>query len=106
MIRFSSREFSSGLSLTVSLFRRCCHITCSIADFFNYANVEYEGHVATSRKVTGSRLDEVNEFFNFPHPSRRTSPWRLLSPNRNEYHKQKIHVSGGVECGRCVGLTT
>jgi hypothetical protein len=26
--------------------------------------------------------------------------------NRNEYQKQKNNVSGGVQCGRCVGLAT
>jgi hypothetical protein len=33
---------------------------------------------AISRKVAGSRPDEVN-FFNLPNPSCRTSPWGLLS---------------------------
>jgi hypothetical protein len=50
---------------------------------------------ATSRKVAGSRFDEVNEFF---------SVYLILpaalglgvysAPNRNEYQKQKNYVSG------------
>jgi hypothetical protein len=35
-------------------------------------------HYATSRKVAGSRPDEVN-FFSSPNPSGRTRPWGLLS---------------------------
>jgi hypothetical protein len=34
--------------------------------------------LCTSRKVEGSRLEEVNEF-NLPNPSGRSRPWGLLS---------------------------
>jgi hypothetical protein len=33
-------------------------------------------------------------------------PGVYSASNRNEYQKQKNNVSGGVERGRCVGLTT
>jgi hypothetical protein len=57
--------------------------------------VEFLRHYATSRKVKGSRLDEVNAFF----------PIYLILPaalsrgvysasNRNEYQKQANNVSG------------
>jgi hypothetical protein len=37
-------------------------------------------HGATSRKVAGSRPDEVIFFSNLPNPSSRTRPRGLLSP--------------------------
>jgi hypothetical protein len=43
---------------------------------------------ATGRKIAGSKIDEMNDFFNLPIPSGRTQP------NKNEYQKQKKHVSG------------
>jgi hypothetical protein len=36
-------------------------------------------HYATSRKVAGSRPDEMNFFFNLHNPSGDTTPWGLLS---------------------------
>jgi hypothetical protein len=50
------------------------------------------GHVVTSRKVAGSRPDEVT-FLNVPNPSGRTRPWGYSASNRNEYQKQKNNVS-------------
>jgi hypothetical protein len=38
-----------------------------------HGNVNGFGHYATSRKIAGSILDEVTEFFNLPNPSSRTT---------------------------------
>jgi hypothetical protein len=64
-------------------------------------------HYTTSRKVAGSRPDEIIELF--------FSIYLILlaalgtgiysTSNRNEYQKQK-KCFWGVECGGCVGLTT
>jgi hypothetical protein len=52
-------------------------------------------HYATSWKVAGSRLDEVNEFFLiyliFPAT---LDPGVHSASNRREYQKQKNNVSG------------
>jgi hypothetical protein len=45
----------------------------------NIAVAEWLRHYATSRKVAGSRHDEVNLFFNLPTPSGRIRPKGLLS---------------------------
>jgi hypothetical protein len=46
----------------------------------------------TSRKVAGSRTDEVN-FFNLPNLPAILGPGVYSTSNRNEYQKQK-NVSG------------
>jgi hypothetical protein len=48
-----------------------------------------------SRKVSGSRPDEVNEFFSiYLVLSTALSPVVYSTSNRNEYQKQKNNVSG------------
>jgi hypothetical protein len=61
-----------------------------------YAVAYWLRHYSTSRKVTGSRPDEVNEFFAiFSNPSGRTmGPGVHPASNRNEYQKQKNNFSG------------
>jgi hypothetical protein len=50
---------------------------------------------ATSWKVAGSRPDEVNEFFSiFLILPATLGPGVHSARNRNEYPKQKNHVSG------------
>jgi hypothetical protein len=44
-------------------------------------------HVPSGR-AAASRPDEVNGF-KLPNPPGRTRPWSSLSPNRNEYQKQR-----------------
>jgi hypothetical protein len=75
-------------------------------------NVLYRAHGsvlvkqhATSRKVTGSRPDEVNAFFSFYLilPAA-LGPGVYPASNRNERQKQINDISG--KCGRCIGLTT
>jgi hypothetical protein len=52
-------------------------------------------HYATSRKVTGSRLDEVNEFFSiYLILPAALCPEVHSASNGNEYQKQKNNVSG------------
>jgi hypothetical protein len=61
--------------------------TCSVLQFY------WLRHHATSQKVTGSRLDEVNDFFfNLPNPLAALGPGVRSTSNRNE--KQKNSVSG------------
>jgi hypothetical protein len=50
-------------------------------------------HYSTSRKMMGSRPDEVN-FSSLPNPSGHTRPWGHSAYNRNEFQKQKNNVSG------------
>jgi hypothetical protein len=52
-----------------------------------------DGTTTTSRKVAGSRPDEVN-FFNLPNPTAALGPGVSSASNRNEYQKQKKNVSG------------
>jgi hypothetical protein len=53
------------------------------------------GHYSTSRKATGSRPDEVKEFFSiFVILPDALGPGVHSAPNRNEYQKQKNNVSG------------
>jgi hypothetical protein len=40
-------------------------------------------HNATSRKVPGSRLDEINEFFQLSNPSSHARPWVYSASHRN-----------------------
>jgi hypothetical protein len=63
-------------------------------------------HYATSRKVTGSRPDEVNGFFNLPNPSGRTRHWDSFSLGKKGVPEADKYCSWGVERGRCVGLAT
>jgi hypothetical protein len=50
--------------------------------------------LATSRKVEGSKTDEVNDiFFNLPILPAALGPGVYSASNRNEYQKQK-NVSG------------
>jgi hypothetical protein len=52
-------------------------------------------HYATSRKVAGSRPEEVNEFFSiYLILPAALSPGVYLACNRNEYQKQRNKVSG------------
>jgi hypothetical protein len=53
------------------------------------------GHCATSRKVAGSRLDQVNECFSiYLVLTAALGPGVYSVSNRNEYKKQKTTVSG------------
>jgi hypothetical protein len=49
---------------------------------------------ATSRKIVGSRPNEVNEFFNLPNPSGRTRPWGLLGQTEMNTRNRKIMFLG------------
>jgi hypothetical protein len=52
-------------------------------------------HYVTSRKVTGSRPDEVNDFFSiYLIVPAALGPGVYSASNRNEYQKQKNNVSG------------
>jgi hypothetical protein len=52
-------------------------------------------HCATSRKVTGSRPDDMNVFFsNYLILPAALGPGVYSTSNRNEYQKQKNDVSG------------
>jgi hypothetical protein len=52
-------------------------------------------HYATSRKVAGSRPDEVNAFFSiYIILLAALDPGIYSASNRNEYQKQKNKVSG------------
>jgi hypothetical protein len=53
------------------------------------------GHSVTSRKVSGSRPDEVNEFLSiYLILPAALDPGIDSASNRNEYQKQKNKVSG------------
>jgi hypothetical protein len=58
--------------------------------------VEWLGHYATSRKIAGSRPDEVNAFFSiYLILLAALGPGVYSASNRNEYQKQKNNnVSG------------
>jgi hypothetical protein len=65
-------------------------------------------HYATSRKVAGSRPDEMDFFSNLPNPSGRTIALESTQPLtdmsiRNLKKKEKRNL--GVKGGRRVGLT-
>jgi hypothetical protein len=52
-------------------------------------------HYATSKKVVGSRLDDVNEFFSiYLILPAELSPEVYSASNRNEFQKQKCNASG------------
>jgi hypothetical protein len=52
-------------------------------------------HYATSRKVAGSRPEEVNAYFSIYFiPPAALGPGVYSASNRNEYQKQKNNVSG------------
>jgi hypothetical protein len=64
-------------------------------------------HYATSRKVAGSRPDEVNEIFTIHLILPATlGPAVYSVSNRNEYQKQKNKNFWGGKSGRHVGLAS
>jgi hypothetical protein len=91
---------SSPYKVTVTLHVLTIDSQLSHNSLFNITALgpNMQGHMArlcaTSRRLVGSRLDEVNEFFNSPNPSGRTRPWGYSASNRNEYKKQRNNVSG------------
>jgi hypothetical protein len=60
---------------------------------------------ATRQKVAGSRPDGVIDFFNTPNPSNRTIILGLTQPV-TKMSNSNLLGGRGVECGRCVILTT
>jgi hypothetical protein len=64
-------------------------------------------HCVTSRKVGGSRPDEVIKLFSiYLIPPASLDHGVYSASNRNEYQKQKIKCFWGVMGGRCVRLST
>jgi hypothetical protein len=64
-----------------------------IGFIMGHAVAQWLRHYATSRKISGSRPDEVNGFFNLPNPSGALGFGIYSALNRNEYQKQKNNVS-------------
>jgi hypothetical protein len=77
-----------------------CHLQfwlkwkCALSTKWGHAVTQWLRHYATSRKVAGSRPDEVNAFFSIPLILvAALGPGVYSASNGNEYQKQK-NVSG------------
>jgi hypothetical protein len=84
------------VALYMTSFRETYFI-CSVYQYIRGHAVAYRlRHCATSRKVAGSRLDEMNEFLSiYLIVPAALSPGDYSASNRNEYQKQKNNVFEG-----------
>jgi hypothetical protein len=87
---------AADMKAFVGLRSRTPHIlnSASCSGIFGHAVEQWLSGCVTSRKVAGSRPDEVNAFFNSPNASGRTRPWGLLSkrPERAADHTSAQHA--------------